>query len=77
MKISISKSALKGAGGSAAVALQRAGVPMSSVHVSPSGGVTVRPRQGSRSAPARGRPGGAMRPAKGRGSYNRAKGKAV
>ncbi len=77
MKITISKEALKSAGGSAAVVLQRAGVPMSSVHVSAEGGVTVRPRQASRTAPARGRPGGAMRPKKGRGSYKRAQGKAV
>ena len=77
MKITLSKAALKGAGNSAAVALERAGVPMSSVHISPTGGVTVRPRQGGRTAPARGRPGGAMRPGKGRGSYKRVHGKAV
>ena len=77
MKITLSKAALKGAGNSAAVALERAGVPMSGVHISPTGGVTVRPRQGGRTAPARGRPGGAMRPGRGRGSYVRAQGKAV
>ena len=77
MKISVSKAALKASGGSTAVALQRAGVKLSSVHVSPSGGVTVRPRRAGRAAPARGKPGGAMQPGKGRGSYRRSQGKAV
>jgi len=77
MRIKLSKSALEASGGSAAAALQAAGVPLKGVHISPSGSVTIRPRQGGRTAPARGRPGGAMRPGKGRGSYNRAQGKAV
>jgi len=77
MRIKLSKSALEASGGSAAAALQAAGVPLKGVHISPSGSVTIRPRQINRSAPARGRPGGPMKAKRGRGSYSRAAAKAV
>jgi len=74
MKITVSAKALEAAGGSTAVALQRAGVPMKGVTVMADGTVVMK---GRRQNPARGRPGGRMRVKKGKGSYSRKAGKAV
>ena len=74
MKITVSAEALKAAGGSTAVALQKAGVPMKGVNILADGTVTV---MGRRSNPARGRASGAIKPKRGKGSYSRKAGKAV
>lgn len=74
MRIKVSNEALTKAGGSHAVALQRAGVDLRGVTVTKDGDVLVKAR---RANPARGRAGGSMRPKKGKGAYNRAQAKAV
>ena len=74
MKITVSAEALKRAGGSTAVALMQAGVSLKGVTVLSNGTALIK---GRRRNPARGRPGGAQKPRKGRGSYNRAQAKAV
>jgi hypothetical protein len=74
MRIVVSKEALERAGGSTAVALRQAGASLKGVTVLSNGEAFVKAR---RPNPARGRPGGRMRPKKGAGSYSRKVGKAV
>lgn len=74
MRITVSKEALKRAGGSAAVALQQQGVSLKGVTVLSDGSALVK---GRRKNPARGRAGGPQKPRKGKGAYNRKVGKAV
>jgi len=74
MRITVSKEALKRAGGSTAVAISRAGGSLRNVTVLPDGTAILKPR---RKNPAGGRPGGPQKPRKGRGAYNRAQAKRV
>jgi hypothetical protein len=74
MRITVSAEALKRAGGSTAVALMQAGVSLKGVTVLSNGTALLK---GRRTNPARGRSAGAQKPRKGKGSYNRSKGKAV
>lgn len=74
MRITVSKEALKRAGGSAAVALQQQGVSLNGVTVLSDGSALVKAR---RKNPARGRAGGPQKPRKGKGAYNRAQAKRV
>ena len=74
IRITISPEALERAGGSAAVAIAKTGASLKNVTVLKDGTAILK---GRRKNPARGRPGGAIRPKKGRKSYNRAQAKAV
>ena len=76
MRITVSKQAIAAHGGSAAAAARSMGVPMSAIRtVVTSPGkdavITLRPRNAERKHVARGLPGGAMKPKKGKGSYSR------
>ena len=74
MRITVSKEALKRAGGSTAVAISQAGGSLRGVTVLSDGTALIK---GRRKNPARGRPGGVQKPRKGKGSYNRTQAKAV